>query len=290
MPVRGRGMAPLLRSGDELRLERCATDGLAPGDIALSRRADGVLVAHLVRSTRPLSTAAFLGGVNGPGLTLEGRASAVRRGGRELPVPRSGRLLLWLAHLAASSAYGSPLARRAARKARDFATSRWTLPLRRRRLGEVEARRLGPDDLPALLLFAGDRLSLPAGFVRRQLPGRWRSPGAAAGAFDRRGRMVGFAFLDEYRQEGVDLDGFWIRHLHTAPLARNMGVAKQLVGVLCAAAVEQGIDRVLADVRADNGPSLSVLRAMGFALTDSRAIAPGFVVLERRTRGRTGVA
>ncbi|MHB8878317.1 MAG: GNAT family N-acetyltransferase [Myxococcaceae bacterium] len=150
-----------------------------------------------------------------------------------------------------------------------------------------------PDDFRPTLLYVCDHLTLSPEFLARQLSTRWQDPGAAAGAFDRRGRMVGFAYLDEYRQEGVNLDGFWFRHVHAVPLARNMKVAQRLVGTLCTVAQEQRVPRVLADVRAANAASIAAFRAQGFTLARSETdlvnalrVARGapqeWVALERR--------
>jgi mycothiol synthase len=262
----GRSMFPILRSGDALQVLRCEVSALAKGDIAVARRSDGALIAHLVRATKPFSTTTFLGRGDDDAGGFLGKAIAVRRGARKLALPRGARVLLWLLHLGAAAAYRSPRARAVGRQLRDAVSSKRTLPLRRRALGRLEVRLLLPGDYRAALLFAGDHLSLAPSFLHRQLPTRWQHPGAAAGAFDRRGRLVGFAFLDEYRQERVDLDGFWFRYVHCVPMARNMKVAQRLVAALCDAARARHIPRVLADVRAGNAASLAAFHGQGFTL------------------------
>lgn len=288
----GRSMFPILRSGDALQVLRCEVSALAKGDIAVAQRSDGALIAHLVRATRPFSTTSFLGLADEDAGVFLGKAIAVRRGTTRLAIPRGGRWALWLLHLGAAAAYRSPRARAAGRRLRDAVSSPRTLPLRRRVLGELQVRLLCPDDYRAALLFVGDHLTLAPAFLRRQLPTRWQRPGAAAGAFDRRGRLVGFAFLDEFRQERVDLDGFWFRYLHCAPMARNMKVAQRLIAVLCEAAQARALPRVLADVRAGNAASLAAFRGQGFtvapaetallnAMRGANPAAPEWVALER---------
>ena len=111
----GRSMSPLLHSGDAVRVLRCEPAALAPGDIAVARRADGMLVAHLVRSLRPFSTTPFLGRTDDDAGAVLGKAIAVRRGTLKVPIPRGARTLLWLLHLGGSAAYRNPRARAAAK-------------------------------------------------------------------------------------------------------------------------------------------------------------------------------
>ena len=115
LTIVGRSMAPLLRSGDALRVLRCELSALAPGDIAIARRADGALIAHLVRATRPFSTTTFLCRTDDDAGVVLGKAVAMRRGTLKLPIPRGARALLWLLHLGGSAAYRNPRARAAAK-------------------------------------------------------------------------------------------------------------------------------------------------------------------------------
>jgi len=115
LAVSGRSMFPLFRGGDSLRVLRCEPSALARGDIAVARRSDGVLVAHLVRATRPFSTTTFLGRTDDDAGVPLGRAIAVRRGVVTLPIPPGGTALLWLLHLGASAAYRNAHARAAAK-------------------------------------------------------------------------------------------------------------------------------------------------------------------------------
>jgi ribosomal protein S18 acetylase RimI-like enzyme len=285
----GRSMAPLLRSGDSLQVRRLHEAGLRRGDIAFFIDARGSLVAHLVTQTDPVRTASFLGVPDAPGATFLGRAEAVRRGDRQVGFGDRGRWALTAAHRVTRAAYGFGPARAAVRLARTLAGTRGTAALRRRWLEPITVRALDRTDLDAALIFLGDRLPHAVEPAQRNLGKRWGREGAAAGAFSR-GRLVGFAFLDEYRQEGIDLEGLWVRNLLVAPHARGLGLARQLVEVLLEGARAQGRTEVLADVRSDNAPALALFDSLGFieapAVTETvrqrlRSSAP-LVALSRR--------
>lgn len=293
--VYGRSLLPLLRSGDLVRAVRCGEAEVRRGDIAVIRRRRGPLVGHVVTATGPVRTASFLGVPDAPGAEVLGRAVAVRREGLPfaLPLPRAGRPLLLASHRLVARAYASDPVRRGWRSVRELAASDATAPLRQRLFGPFQVRRLQPADADALLAFAGGRLRFTPDFVRRELHGHWQAPGAAVGAFDRRGRLVGFMFMGEYRQEGVPLEGMWLRALMVARRARGLGVARRLMEATCALARDAGLGAVFTDVREDNQASLALVRGLGFteappALQESagRLLArPGqarVVVFERR--------
>jgi mycothiol synthase len=164
--------------------------------------------------------------------------------------------------------WASPRARTAIVQLRDLSVSSWSRPLRRRWLGRIEVRLLKDADLDAMLVFAGERLLVPSAFLRRQLLRRWargeNAVGAAAGAFDAQGRLCGFAYMDDYREEGLALEGLWVRSLVVAPRARRMGVAHQIICCLVEEARRQGADRVFADIDDDNFASLRTFRRAGF--------------------------
>jgi RimJ/RimL family protein N-acetyltransferase len=262
----GHSLYPLLRSGDSIRVRRCAPEELGRGDVALVR-VGRKLVAHVVISTHPLVTASLLGGKDPAGVPL-GRITALRRGPWVLPLPRLSRPTLFLGQRLLSSLWSRPKTRTLFRRLRDFTVSSWSRPLRRRWLGQLEVRLLREDDLDALLVFAGERLLVPSAFLRQQLSFRWARPGhpvgAAVGAFDKQGRMCGFAYLDDYRQEGLALEGFWVRSLVVAPRARRMGVAYQIIHCLVEEARRQGEERIFADIDDDNFASLRTFQRAGF--------------------------
>ncbi|WP_224364287.1 GNAT family N-acetyltransferase [Hyalangium versicolor] len=262
----GRSLYPLLRSGDSVRVLRCAPEELVRGDVALLR-VGRKLVAHVVVSTQPVVTASLLGKQDPVGVPL-GRVTALRRGAWLLPLPRLASPSLFLGHRLLARLWTRPQARAAFRQLRDFTVSGWSRPLRQRWLGQLEVRLLREDDLDALLVFAGERLLVPGGFLRQQLLGRWTREegllGAAVGAFDRKGKLHGFAYLDDYRQEGLQLEGLWVRSLVVAPRARRMGIAFQLITCLVDEARRQGTDRIFADIDDDNMASLRTFRRAGF--------------------------
>ncbi|XXF76756.1 GNAT family N-acetyltransferase [Myxococcaceae bacterium GXIMD 01537] len=265
----GRSLYPLLRSGDSVQVERCGPDDLARGDVALVRMARG-FSAHVVTATRPLVTQSMLGGVDPEGGVALGRVVAVRRGRLVIPLPRPARPMLFLTQRALASAWARPEARHLYRRVRDATFSGWSLPLRRWTLGPLEVRLLGQSDLDPLLVFAGARLQVTAAFLRHQLRVRWADEheraGAAVGAFDARGRLHAFAWMDDYRQEGLNLEGLWVRSLMVAPQARRMGVATRLLARLETEAQRQGAAYLYADIDEDNTASLGTFRGAGYLL------------------------
>jgi len=266
----GRSLYPLLRSGDSVQVERCGPETLARGDVALVRGRRG-LTAHVVTSTQPLVTESLLGAVDEDETVLLGRVVAVRRGRLAIPLPRPSRRMLLLTQRALASTWARPEARVLYRRVRDATFSGWSTPLRRWWLGELEVRLLRKTDLDALLVFAGERLQASPGFLRQQLLTRWadaeRQMGAAVGAFDAEGRLHAFAWMDDYRQEGLHLEGLWVRSLMVAPQARRMGVASRLLSCLEDTARRQGADRLFADIDEDNAASLHTFRKAGFHLS-----------------------
>jgi mycothiol synthase len=262
----GRSLYPLLRSGDSVRVLRCAPEELARGDVALVK-VGRKLVAHVVISSPPVVTAPLLGGKDPMGVPL-GRVTALRRGAWVLPLPRLTRSSLFLGQWVLSGLWSRPRTRSWFRQLRDFTVSGWSRPLRQRWLGRLKVRLLREEDLDALLVFAGERLLVPSSFLRQQLVGRWARAdhprGAAVGAFDRLGRMCGFAYLDDYRQEGLALEGLWVRSLVVAPRARRMGVAYQILQCLVDEARRQGEARIFADIDEDNLASQRTFQRAGF--------------------------
>lgn len=259
----GRSLYPLLRSGDSVRVLRCSPEDVAVGDLCVLRTARGGLVGHLVDSVAPVRTTSFLGKEDQPGTVL-GRAVALRRSGLVVPLPRLARPVLRTLHRLAARAYRSRRARAAVDGLRALVASRLTAPARRALLGPVHIRRLEAVDRDALLIFGGDRLRFTAAFLDRELSGHWRGPGAAFGAFDRRRRLLGFMYMGEYRQEGVPLEGIWMRGLVVARRARGLGVGGRLLDAACDHARREGHRVVFTDVREDNAPSLAMVRARGF--------------------------
>lgn len=295
----GGSLHPLLRGGDPVRVLRCGPGALARGDVALLRQGRK-LVAHVVVATRPWRTAPLLGGQgqDAPGGVVMGRVVAVKRGPWVVPLPRPFRPALWMTQRALSAVWARPEGRVVYRRVRDFFFSGWSRPFRRRLVGPLEVRLLRAEDLDALLAFAGERLVVSIGFLRRQLRERWgvdapARRGAAAGAFDGEGRMRGFAWVDSYRQEALPLDGVWVRSLVVAPQARRMGVATRLLDCLMDEARRQGEVRIHADVDADNIASLRTFEGLGFRAApaeltrraneawDAAGRAKALVVLER---------
>lgn len=103
LDVTGNSLEPFMRRGDSLLLQRCEEASLVPGDIAVARHADGVLVSRVVVGARPeqgsVKTSPFLGPMDVPALSLLGRAVGLRWGDSVWPVTpwsrRFVRALQW---------------------------------------------------------------------------------------------------------------------------------------------------------------------------------------------------
>jgi len=271
--VLGGCMYPLFRSGDSVTVRRCEERDIARGDVAVVKDAHGRFMAHLVVATGPVRTATFRGREDIGRLQLLGRVTAIRRSPAVFPLPTIARPLVWLFHWLAMRMRQGRTSRSAVRYLRELRSSKLTLALRRKLMAPVDVRLLHFRDLDALLAFAGQYLAVPSEFLKHQLLRRWPSNGVAAGAFSRSERMCGFAYLDQYTQEGLDLDGFWIRSLFVAPVARRMGIGRRIVECLCAQAAKQGIARVWADIDSRNEGSVSLFRQEGFEPSSPQLVA-----------------
>lgn len=106
IPAAGNSLWPLLFDGDSLRVERVLEGALRRGELAVIKRPDGILAAHLVVSTEPLVTESTAGVADPLPLEPLGRVTGFRRRGRVIPLP--GSLALALRHW--------PFAARAARR------------------------------------------------------------------------------------------------------------------------------------------------------------------------------
>lgn len=258
-------MRPLLRTGDALYVERCDETSLAVGDIAVGLRPEGHLVAHLVAATDPIRLTALLGGLDPIGTRPLGRAVEVKlRSGQHLKLPAGTRTALWAFHKTGSWLKAQSNVRAVVRASRELAYGPVTRGLRSRRIGALRVRELTPMDETAVVRFTGDNLSFPASFMWERLRTRWQDIGLAVGAVGREEQLFGFAYLDTYRAEGVDLDGHWVRGLVVARVARGLGVATGIIRELVAHPRMQQHSEIHADVLADNAPSLRAFAAAGF--------------------------
>lgn len=227
----GRSMWPLLRSGDAVQVLRCGAEAVAPGDIAVLRRADGGLVAHLVTEASPVRTASLLGRED-PSAELLGRVVRVRTRGREWPLPERTRPWLRAAQRLGTRAFRSPALRGARRLALAWASSPATRRGRARWLGALTVRPLRPGEEEPLLLFAGHHLPGAAAALRAGLA---EDTGLVAVAFDARERLRGFAFARE-EAEGKAR----VRWRVVAPVAQGLGVEESLLRVLAREAEARG--------------------------------------------------
>lgn len=256
----GASMWPLLLPGDALEVERTAHGEFQLGDLALLAERRGNPVAHLVRTTTPLTTAGFLRPDDVQGLEPLGRAVAVQRDSLRLPLPAVfGRAAVGLHGLLTRPGV-MPLLRAGL----DAASGPATRTARERWVGPLVVRRLRPSDAKPLMAFLGRHPVVDVPWGLKQLAGRWQVEGWAAGALDARGLLHGFAFTDDYREEGVPLDGPWVRALFVDRWVRGRGIGRELVALACAEHDARGTPRLHADVRTNNAPSLGVFRSLGF--------------------------
>ncbi|MBM4378428.1 MAG: hypothetical protein FJ086_03890, partial [Deltaproteobacteria bacterium] len=257
----GASMWPLLSAGDALEVERTGPDGLGVGDLALLADGRGAPVAHLVRSVSPLQTAGFLRPDDTRVLEPLGRAVAVQRGPVRLPLVRPAGTAVVGLHGVLMRPEVMPWLRAGL----DAASGPATRKFRERWIGPLEVRRLRRPDTAALVTFLGRHPVLDVPWAMQQLAGRWQVEGWAAGAVDGRGALHGFVFVDDYRQEGVPLDGPWVRALFVDRWTRGLGVGRELLLLACAEQDARGTPVLHADVRADNAPSLGLFRSIGFS-------------------------
>lgn len=267
MRVGGPWLMPLLHCTEVVQVERCGERALSPGAIAVVRRPNRAPIIQIVESTRPLRLASFGGPLLATGTVL-GRVLSTPFGPSWWGLRQNGRWL-HLAHLwyrwAKDGAFTRALA-----AALSFASAVPPgLLIRRVRLGRLSARLLSPEDVRAVVAFVGDHTELRLEFIERQLARRWQRFGAAAGVEDGGGRLVGFAFLDQYTEEGVAVGGHWIRNLVVAPRARRLGVGAALVSLLLDAARRRGLREVRADIRTDNVASRALFARAGFSPASS---------------------
>lgn len=279
LPVNGRTFAPLLRPGDEMGIERCGGDALRRGDLALVR-CGGPWSVRVVAAVQPPRLGTLHGAMEDDACQVHGRVMAVRRGGRTFEFGATHRAAAWAMQRAGAGA------RRVLGPALRFVrSSPATRRMRARHVGQVRIRRAGPGDAAALDAFAAEALPRMRDLIARQVRGRWAAEGFPVAAFDARGTVRGFTFVDEYAAEGVALPGHWVRSVGVSPWARRLGLGRQLVRAACAEAYRDGVTRVYADVREDNAASLAMFRGLGFteappelaAAANAALVVPGEV-------------
>lgn len=120
IPAAGKSLWPLLRDGDSLRVRRVvsATE-LARGDVAVIKRPDGILAAHLVLTLEPLRTISTAGVEDPPPLEALGKVTGFRRWGRVWPWPDQLSFVLRFWPAAAEALKRVPLVRATVRSLRD---------------------------------------------------------------------------------------------------------------------------------------------------------------------------
>lgn len=279
----GRSMWPLVRSGDSFLFERCARSALRAGDVGVFVDGRGRLVAHPVVSTRPLRTSSLQGVEDVQGMRVLGRAQRLRTRGREVEVESGVRALLQTFARTAMFVRDSPRIAGAARVVRDAALGPSTRSVRAAVLGEVRARVLDEGDRRETLAFIGHHGPALSEHAMKTFSTRWQKEGYAVGAFAR-DAMVGMVFVDEYRVEGVPLDGIWVRSFYVASWARGLGVGTSLLDVVVSEARRRRM-RICADVSFENEVSKRRFLAAGFQLDELRTAEATAMWTQRRGPG-----
>ncbi len=203
LAVRGRSMAPLLRSGDKLKIYRCGQRSLEKGDIAILLRSDGMLVAHLVTCPEPLQTSTYWGEADVLPAEPLGRAIAVRRGRTLWRIGSITRSGIWAGHRWLQN----PKIHQAVDALRTGLMAPQTAWLRARML-QPTVRTLRADEVSQLVTFLGDRGRTPA--VSTLI--KWCSEGAVAGAFDKASRLCAVAVWDAGKVAFIE-SRVWVRGL-----------------------------------------------------------------------------
>ncbi len=266
---RGMGscFAPLVPSDGAVRLAPCRRDELRLGDLVMLTGAHGALWGGVVTGLSPLLLSSLDGRARDVDATrFCGRVVALERDGRVLPLPRQLGLLWFCSSLLGQRARRSEALRRLVSSARHALVSQKTAWVRRAMAAPISLRQIERGDGEQVAAFAAAHLTVSGVILRQRIEEDWNPRGGAIGAFDGRGRLCGFGFVDGYSDLGLVLDGLWIRSVYVSTLLRGLGVAQCLIVELCQLAEGQGATIVRAAVEHDNAPSLAAFFHQGFRL------------------------
>lgn len=89
-------------------------------------------------------------------------------------------------------------------------------------------------------------------------------PGRRGWVLEEDGALTGYALT------GVVGDFAELLRIGVRPRSRRRGSARTLLALACATAVEDGVDRLLLEVGADNQPALALYESVGFEVIDRR--------------------
>jgi len=264
-------MAPVLLDGDWLEVRREALDRVHRGDVVLVCSKSGAPNMRLVAADGPpLRTVSMNGRADRGPLEFIGRVMRIRRGAVILPLPPWSRWLVWAMYLGRQRTFDSAAGRATRRALKRVGAGKLQRARRSRRWKNALVRPLAVEDGQTLVDFADQYLQIPSRFLRLQLIRRWPLVGAAVGAFDRKGEMCGFAYLDEFQQEGMAIDGWWVRSVFVIPAARRLGIAERLLNELCVIGRSRGIVLARADIPAANVASQRLFQKLGFKPSDAQ--------------------
>jgi GNAT superfamily N-acetyltransferase len=140
------------------------------------------------------------------------------------------------------------------------------------RCGPFTVRVLRRGDADRVDRFAARYLQSMRPHILRQCQARWPEAGFAVAAFDVKQRVIGFGFIDEYQQERVPLEGWWLRSLKVAPQFRNAGIGMRIMTVLYEEAVRRGNIPVYVDIFAGNACAIRLQRKLGLVDAPSEIV------------------
>lgn len=216
LAARGTSLAPFLRGDDALEARRCGPEELSRGEIALLRREDGALIAHWVVDVRPVRTSSTSGVVDRGPVRVLGKVVAVRRLGRVIHLRQAWAPALWAVHALWAQFVRKPSLRGLANSVVHLSG-----PVRRRLLGEVELRELGPEALELLRRFAPASL----GTTDEELGRLLGPPNATIGAF-RSNKLAGLGVCV------LEPEGPTVRYLWISLAARATGLEREILARL----------------------------------------------------------
>ncbi len=134
------------------------------------------------------------------------------------------------------------------------------------KMGLTRPERLGQGDgTPDAELLGPDDVAEVEAFYEHAYPGTWFAPRMLGSeryvGVRRDGRLMCVAGVHVYSPT-------WraaaLGNVATAPESRGQGLARAACRILCRALLDDGIDAVALNVRADNAPAIAVYRALGF--------------------------
>lgn len=235
--VAGRCMWPILRSGDQVHVVRCATEDVLPGDIVVVRHESGTFRSHLLTGLSPVRTVTLAGDRDTGTLEVVGRIVQVQRGTKVIPVPRILRFMLLTVAVVTVSAESVGARRVLRRVVRASAFSPLGLRARSWALKTQPARLVHLGDASALAQYVvEEEIGSPEALLRDLRTRLIRSDAALVASFSQRGQMVGLAAMSRSAVQR----SFTVECVHVRSRWRKLGIAHGLIEALRIEAARRG--------------------------------------------------